>query len=109
MASKGAPDSAGAKQHPVTFNPNPPAASVQQALASAKAQAAHGKTRKKSPNKLHAWEGPAVSSEPVRKPRSGSQTRAGRGDGVASKKTTGSRPPRSHLSLSVWLLADWDN
>jgi hypothetical protein len=51
MASKGAPDSAGAKQHPVTFNPNPPASSVQQALSNAKAQAAHGKTSKTSPSK----------------------------------------------------------
>jgi hypothetical protein len=52
MASKGAPDSARAKQHPVSlFNPNPPASSVQQALANAKTEAAHGKTKKTSPNK----------------------------------------------------------
>jgi hypothetical protein len=36
MASKGAPDSAGASQHPVTIVENPPAATVEQALANAK-------------------------------------------------------------------------
>jgi hypothetical protein len=36
MVSKGAPDSAGAKRHPVTFVENPPAATVGEALANAK-------------------------------------------------------------------------
>ena len=36
MASKGAPDSAGASHHPVTIVENPPAETVSQALANAK-------------------------------------------------------------------------
>jgi hypothetical protein len=39
MASKGAPDSAGASQHPVTIVENKPQTTVAAALASGKAQA----------------------------------------------------------------------